>query len=77
MYKNGMSSTAATGASWVKASISDAIGGNCVELSSLPDGSIAFRNSRDTAGPALVFTTDEFDAFLDGAKKGEFDSLTV
>ena len=30
------------------------------------------RNSRDPDGPALVFTGAEWDAFLGGARDGEF-----
>jgi len=32
-------------------------------------------NSRQTGGPFLSYTRDEWVAFLDGAKKGEFDDL--
>ena len=41
----------------------------------LPDGAIAVRNSRDPAGPALVYTRAEVAAFLTGVKNGEFDDL--
>jgi hypothetical protein len=43
----------------------------------LSDGSVAMRNSKFPNGPALVFTSSEFAAFLDGAGSGEFTSLTV
>ena len=33
------------------------------------------RNSRRESGPILIFTKEEIDAFLDGAKNGEFDHL--
>jgi hypothetical protein len=33
------------------------------------------RNSRFTAGPALVFTKAEIEAFLGGVHDGEFDDL--
>ena len=39
----------------------------------LTDGDVAMRNSRDPHGPALVFTAAEWDAFLAGARDGEFD----
>jgi hypothetical protein len=32
-------------------------------------------NSRLAGGPFLSYTRDEWLAFLDGAKKGEFDDL--
>lgn len=33
------------------------------------------RNSRDPSGPVLVYTRAEIAAFLDGARRGEFDDL--
>ena len=58
---------------WIKSSFSGPTGGNCVEVAFLADGQIAVRNSRDADGPALVFTSAEWDAFLRGARGGEFD----
>jgi hypothetical protein len=48
-------------------------GGNCVEVAFL-DEHVAVRDSKDTDGPALIFTRQEWTAFLGGAKDGEFDS---
>lgn len=59
---------------WRKSSYSGAMG-NCVEVGSLADGSIAVRNSRHPSGPALVYTHDEITAFVAGVKAGEFDDL--
>jgi uncharacterized protein DUF397 len=60
------------GLQWVKASRSIS-NGACVELAH--DGDlIALRNSRDP-GRVLHYTLDELAAFLDGAKRGEFDHL--
>jgi hypothetical protein len=47
--------------------------GNCVEVASLRDGGIGVRDSKDTAGPVLRFTPDEWDAFVGGVRDGEFD----
>jgi hypothetical protein len=49
--------------------------GACVELALMPSGKVAIRNSRDPLGPILLYTQSELYAFLDGAKKGEFDDL--
>jgi hypothetical protein len=50
--------------------------GNCVELAVLPEGAgIAMRNSRHPEGPALVYTTAEMEAFILGARGGDFDHL--
>jgi hypothetical protein len=62
----------ATSPFWVKSSLSYA-NGNCVEVAGLPDGEIGVRNSRDSGGPVLRFTSDEWHAFLGGVRNGEFD----
>jgi hypothetical protein len=58
---------------WIKATASDAQG-QCVEMAS-DEGAVHVRDSKNKQGPALTFTKDEFAAWLDGAKKGEFDHL--
>jgi len=50
---------------------------NCVEVASLPDGGIGVRDSKDSAGPVLRFTSDEWRAFLGGVRNGEFDSFVA
>jgi Domain of unknown function (DUF397) len=57
---------------WAKSSLSFS-NGNCVEVASLPGGAVGVRNSRDPGGPVLSFSRDEWDAFLGGARLGEFD----
>lgn len=51
--------------------------GNCVELAELPTGDIAVRNSRYPEGPILVYTRAEVEAFVGGAKDGDFDHMLV
>ena len=58
---------------WTKAQ-SSADGANCVEQRRYDD-TIELRDSKDREGPVLRFTPAEFAAWLDGAKKGEFDGL--
>lgn len=58
---------------WIKSSLSFS-NGNCVEVARLPDGGVAIRNSRHRE-TELHYTRAEWDAFLDGARKGEFDSI--
>ncbi|MEV7845010.1 MULTISPECIES: DUF397 domain-containing protein [Streptomyces] len=77
MYSNGVPADSITNVTWVKATASDGIGGNCVEIARLEEGHVALRNSRDTSGPALVYNSAEWKAFLAGAKSGEFDGMTV
>ena len=59
---------------WVKSSLSFS-NGNCVEVASLTGGFVGVRNSRESNGPVLRFTTDEWKAFLGGARNGEFDQF--
>ena len=60
--------------SWVKARRSDE-GKNCVEQRRHA-GVVEVRDTKDAAtGPVLRFTPAEYAAWLDGARKGEFDSL--
>lgn len=47
---------------------------NCVQVKRDNDV-IVVRNSRFPDGPVLSYTEDEWAAFLDGAKKGEFDEF--
>lgn len=46
--------------------------GACVEVASM-NGMVALRDSKDPNGTVLTYTATEWHAFLDGAKKGEFD----
>jgi hypothetical protein len=63
-----------TGAAWRKSSFSSGNGGACVEVAILPGASegggrlVALRDSKDPAGPALVFTPDEWQAFIAGVR---------
>ena len=60
-------------ATWKKGSRSNGNGGNnCVEVAFL-DAAVAVRDSKDRSGPALVFTSAEWTAFVNSAKDGEFD----
>jgi hypothetical protein len=44
-------------------------------VASLPGGEIGVRNSRNSGGPVLTFTPDEWHAFLGGVRLGEFDGF--
>ena len=44
----------------------------CVEVATL-DQLVGVRDTKDRQGPVLVFSFDEWDAFLAGARGGEFD----
>jgi Domain of unknown function (DUF397) len=57
---------------WRKSSYSDS-GGECVETAVLPDRRVALRHSKRPGGAILLYTPAEWNAFLKGAKGGEFD----
>jgi len=59
-------------AEWFKSSRSGPNCDNCVEVAFV-GGGIAVRDSKNPTGPALLFTAAEWDAFVGGAKEGEFD----
>lgn len=71
---NGVRASSLAGIRWRKSTRSGPTGGNCVEVAFLAGGDVALRNSRQPDGPALIFTTAEWDAFLGGARDGEFGS---
>jgi hypothetical protein len=58
---------------WVKANASGATG-DCVEMRRNGDV-VEVRDSKDPDGPVLGYTRAELAAWLDGAKRGEFDHL--
>jgi hypothetical protein len=50
--------------------------GNCVEVAALPGGQIALRDSKQPANP-FIFSGEEWDAFLQGVRAGEFDRANL
>ncbi|MET8825736.1 DUF397 domain-containing protein [Streptomyces sp. NPDC004610] len=62
------------GVQWQRATATGG-NGNCFEFAPV-DGKVAVRHSKAPHGPALLFTTTELAAMLDGARNGEFDHLT-
>lgn len=58
---------------WIISSASGSQGGNCVEVAFTGDNEVLVRNSNDRTGPVAKFTASEWDAFVTGAKNGEFD----
>ena len=60
-------------ATWRKSTRSGGNGGQCVEVAFV-DGAVGLRDSKQQGeGPILVFTPEEWDAFLAGVRDGEFD----
>lgn len=62
-------------ATWRKSSVS-AYNGSCFEIARLLEDRIGVRDTKDKgSGPVLIFNQNEWNAFLLGAKAGEFDSI--
>ncbi|WP_405164985.1 DUF397 domain-containing protein [Nocardia sp. NBC_01499] len=64
--------TDVSGANWFKSSYSNQ-GGDCVEIAHIAEGMVGVRDSKNPTGPALVFTSSAWDAFIVGAQTGQFD----
>ncbi|MGI8328883.1 DUF397 domain-containing protein [Actinomadura scrupuli] len=71
MYEShgGVPAPRPRGSGWRKSRRSNS-SGSCVELSAMPDGSIAVRDSRAPGGPTLVYTRTAMMAFLQDVKDG-------
>jgi hypothetical protein len=57
---------------WRKSSRSGPYSDNCVEVAFV-DSAVALRDSKDPTGPILLFTPEEWLAFVGGTRDGEFD----
>jgi hypothetical protein len=62
-----------TNAVWRRSAGSTQAGAAAVEVALLDGGGVAVRDSRKPDGDVLFFTPGEWDAFVGGAKDGEFD----
>jgi hypothetical protein len=58
---------------WRKSSYSGDNGGDCVEVAGNLPGTVAVRDSKNPAGPALAVAPHEWAAFTAAVKAGEFD----
>ncbi|QKV97415.1 DUF397 domain-containing protein [Streptomyces sp. NA02950] len=58
---------------WLRSSYSVGMN-NCVETARLGSGLLAVRDSKNTAGPALLFTPSSWTSFLEGLSGGGFGS---
>lgn len=58
-------------AQWAKAAASG--DSNCVEVAFVEEGYVAVRDTKDRDGGTQVYTRDEWAAFLEGVRQGEFD----
>lgn len=59
------------GAVWHKSTYSGSNNG-CIERGILRSGRQAVRDTKDRAGGVLIFEPDEWQAFVDAVRRGEF-----
>ncbi|MFJ5122015.1 DUF397 domain-containing protein [Kitasatospora sp. NPDC088548] len=69
-----MSSTDLTRAHWIKSSYSSN-GGACVEVAPGFAGLMPVRDSKDPAGPALIFPADAWQSFVAAVQDREFGTV--
>ncbi|MFK8844824.1 DUF397 domain-containing protein [Streptomyces sp. Ac-502] len=62
------------GVRWRRSSRSTAMN-NCVETARIGSGLLAVRDSKNTAGPALLFTTAAWSSFVDGLADSRFAKI--
>nr|WP_238547411.1 DUF397 domain-containing protein [Actinoplanes friuliensis] len=62
-----------TNAVWRRSAASEKAGAAAVEVALLDGGGVAVRDGLRPDGDVLFFTPAEWDAFVGGAKDGEFD----
>ncbi|MFF5246330.1 DUF397 domain-containing protein [Streptosporangium sp. NPDC000095] len=60
-------------APWRKARKSSSNDGNCIEVAPLSGGRVGVRDTEAPEKAPFVVSAGVWDAFVDGAKKGEFD----
>ncbi|MQA87623.1 MAG: DUF397 domain-containing protein [Streptosporangiales bacterium] len=70
-----MSQVDSSSALWRKSTRSGS-NGYCVEVARLSRDDIGVRDSKDTAGPALVFTSSEWAAFVADVKHGRLGAIS-
>ncbi|MEU8206583.1 DUF397 domain-containing protein [Streptosporangium sp. NPDC049046] len=58
---------------WRKATRSTGNGGDCIEIAPLSRGHVAIRDTEAPDQAPYVVRSEVWAAFIDGAKKGEFD----
>ncbi|WP_405003289.1 DUF397 domain-containing protein [Kitasatospora purpeofusca] len=63
-----------TPVSWRKSSYSDN-GGTCVEVTADFPGVVPVRDSKDPAGPALLFPSDAWRSFVAAVQADEFGTV--
>lgn len=67
IQEHAISTDLAPEGAWLKSSYSTGEGGNCIEITAL-NTKVGIRDSKNTAGPALVVPTGAWSAFVNMAR---------
>ncbi len=59
---------------WRKSSYSNGSGGDCVQVALAIPEVVAVRDSKNPDGPQLIFSHEEWQAFIAALRAGELDS---
>jgi hypothetical protein len=71
---HGVTPAEVSRAFWRKSTFSS-MNGSCVEVGRLLPDRIGVRDTKSNgSGPVLIFTDSEWNAFIAGAKEGQFDN---
>jgi hypothetical protein len=72
LNKNNLYATDLTAVTWYRSGLTldNPKDYNCVEWAPLPGGAVAVRDSRNPHRGALMFTAEEWDAFVEGIQTG-------
>ena len=60
---------------WQKSSYSNNGGNSCIEIGTGMPQAVPVRDSKDPQGPALIFTTTSWTAFVEATKADEWTTL--
>lgn len=60
-------------ADWVRPDFCGTNGGNCVEVNLGVSGIVGMRDAKVDAGPVLIFDDDEWTAFTQSVRAGQYD----
>jgi hypothetical protein len=60
-------------AAWRKSSYSNGSGGDCVQVAMAIPEAVAVRDSKNPDGPGLLFSREEWRAFVTAVRAGELD----
>jgi hypothetical protein len=58
---------------WIESSFCDT--SRCVSVATLDGNLVGIRDTKQSDGPILTYTRDEWNAFVQGVRSGDFDTI--